>query len=292
MLSVVLKSRLLVYFYALLFLSGVLEIALESEKAMKKESPLSQANGPLSSNALDFIWGRRPSSLSNGENGSEICHGAYHDYYWYQFGNYAQPESATVLGHAHVLAAVAHLNNDTNRDEIVHHMQGLLGPQAALEASEAESFLNLSARLLLMIEFGVLRDQVNPRRYVLWREGSVKEVLASQFYEPLGDEPDSRTILAKSFDAWSIHNVAGIEVRFTDNLADHLRLVESDTVVLVFHHASFLEYQLEQYVNLHYLESQRSHCPVLTLLGHRSLMGWRARPCKPFVYCSHNPSSP
>ena len=49
--------------------------------------------------------------------------------------------------------------------------------------------------------------------------------------------------LPKSFDAWSIEMVGGIEIAFTDNLADHLLLVEEDSKVLIFHHVSFLEVQ-------------------------------------------------
>ncbi|KAL2171205.1 hypothetical protein VTG60DRAFT_3516 [Thermothelomyces hinnuleus] len=49
-------------------------------------------------------------------------------------------------------------------------------------------------------------------------------------------------LIVMSVDAWSIANVAGIEVAFTDNLVDHLRLVEDDTRLLIFQHASFLEY--------------------------------------------------
>jgi hypothetical protein len=37
--------------------------------------------------------------------------------------------------------------------------------------------------------------------------------------------------------------MAGLEIVWTDNLADHLRLTDDDTKVHIFHHASFLEIQ-------------------------------------------------
>ncbi|KAK4198528.1 hypothetical protein QBC40DRAFT_156709, partial [Triangularia verruculosa] len=48
--------------------------------------------------------------------------------------------------------------------------------------------------------------------------------------------------LPNSFDAWAVENLGGIMVGFTDNLADHLRLVRNGGAVLIFHHVSLLQF--------------------------------------------------
>jgi hypothetical protein len=52
--------------------------------------------------------------------------------------------------------------------------------------------------------------------------------------------------LPKTFDAWAIERIGGISIQFTDNLADHLLLVNDDTTLLVFHHVAFLELQTKE----------------------------------------------
>ena len=50
--------------------------------------------------------------------------------------------------------------------------------------------------------------------------------------------------LEKIFSALNLGRIAGIEIQFTNNLADHLRLMgEDDKKVWIFHNASFLRVQ-------------------------------------------------
>jgi hypothetical protein len=92
-----------------------------------------------------------------------------------------------------------------------------------------------------MMRFGIAKHQISPRRYLEWEAGSLQDFVHQYFKEPpkLSCE---QVLLPKSFDAWAIATIAGVEIAFTDNLADHLLLVEDDAKLLVFHHASSLEY--------------------------------------------------
>jgi hypothetical protein len=55
--------------------------------------------------------------------------------------------------------------------------------------------------------------------------------------------------LEKIFIARNLGRIAGIEIQFTNNLADHLRLMnEDDKKVTIFHNASFLIGQRKKYV--------------------------------------------
>ncbi|KAM7190205.1 hypothetical protein V8F20_009827 [Naviculisporaceae sp. PSN 640] len=105
---------------------------------------------------------------------------------------------------------------------------------------QCEASINLAARLLLMLRFGVVKFEPLPRRYLVWNEGTLKDAVDRHFSRRCVLSCD-RVKLPKAFNAWSIETIGGIQIGFTDNLADHLLLVEDDTRVLIFHHVSFLE---------------------------------------------------
>jgi hypothetical protein len=52
--------------------------------------------------------------------------------------------------------------------------------------------------------------------------------------------------LEKSFNALNVQRIGGIKIWWTNNLADHLRMMDDDKAVFVFHHASFLEHQVDK----------------------------------------------
>jgi hypothetical protein len=94
--------------------------------------------------------------------------------------------------------------------------------------------IDLAARALTMVDLG--SDDLT------WSEGSLRQFLERQF--PSVPSLDcEKTAFPRGFNAWSVQNGSGIAVEFTDNLADHLRLVKEGEAVLVFHHVSFLEAQ-------------------------------------------------
>lgn len=102
--------------------------------------------------------------------------------------------------------------------------------------------IDLAARLLLMVELGRFDHAVpliSPPIGCQWSEGTIKDHIASCFPEKpvLGHEGVK---LGTIFNAPNIERIAGIEIVWTDNLADHLRLTSNDKQVAVFHHASFL----------------------------------------------------
>ncbi|CAJ2508037.1 Uu.00g092230.m01.CDS01 [Anthostomella pinea] len=105
-----------------------------------------------------------------------------------------------------------------------------------------EQSINLAARLLAMVEIGRSKSELFAERVLSWTEGTLQDFLSDHF----GTLPvlkDDLVRLPKSFDAWSLQAVGGIDIGFTDNLADHLLLIEDDMKVLIYHHASFLKHQ-------------------------------------------------
>ncbi|KAH8675201.1 hypothetical protein BGZ61DRAFT_361159 [Ilyonectria robusta] len=107
-----------------------------------------------------------------------------------------------------------------------------------------ENTICLVARLLLMVRIGEVPHEFLGGRHIEWNEGSLKDFIHGYFSTPsvLNHE---KVKFEKSFNALSVQLVAGLEIRWTDNMADHLRLVNFDSVVCVFHHAAFLQHHID-----------------------------------------------
>ncbi|KAJ0118031.1 hypothetical protein J7T55_014484 [Diaporthe amygdali] len=102
--------------------------------------------------------------------------------------------------------------------------------------------IDFVARLITPINIGTLPNEVNKRRHLKWDTGTLKDCV-NEYFDESPVLTFERLRLPKAFDAWSLCKVGGIKIRFTDNLADHLLLVEDDAIVLIFHHVTYLEQQ-------------------------------------------------
>jgi hypothetical protein len=137
------------------------------------------------------------------------------------------------------------LQQPLSRDEVRKSMSDFL---KTADKPQHENSINLVARLVLMTKFGDLSHECSGGRHVEWSHGTLLEFVHDYFSCPpaLGHE---RIKLEKSFNALNLQRIAGIEIWWTDNLADHLRMMDDDRAIAVFRHASFLEYQLHKYVS-------------------------------------------
>jgi hypothetical protein len=93
-----------------------------------------------------------------------------------------------------------------------------------------------------MMRIGDVPHELSAGRYLDWKQGTLRNFVHNNFSVPsvLGHE---RIKFEKTFNALSLRRVAGIDIRWTDNLADHLRLMNDDTLLCVFHHVAFLQRQ-------------------------------------------------
>jgi hypothetical protein len=204
------------------------------------------SNHPAPAEVVKCLWGPRPSSwrLFNGERGAELNMEAYFDYYQRQWEYFSQQGASCFKGFDDLRHTVDKLNKDMDCEEIAAELAGNRTTEPSKEEKQAiEGAINLASRVLVMAKIGRLEHEVVPQWNGLdWKDGSLRSFLHDHFHSAprLGCEG---VRLPKSFDAWSLENIGGVAIEFTDNLADHLRLTHDDTAVLVFHHASFLEYQ-------------------------------------------------
>ena len=105
-----------------------------------------------------------------------------------------------------------------------------------------ENYIKLPTTSLLMCDYGSLSYAFYGRTVLNWKRGPLREHLAEDFPgQPVLSHENTK--LDNGFVAKDIVQVAGVEIVWTDNLLDHLRLTDDDTKVHVFHYASFLEQQ-------------------------------------------------
>jgi hypothetical protein len=100
--------------------------------------------------------------------------------------------------------------------------------------------IDLGARLWLMMDFGDLSYAFSGRQQLEWTDGTLQDFLKHYFSvdRVLSSEGVK---LQKLFNARNLTRIAGIEISWTTNLADHLRMNDEDKKVAIFHHVSFLE---------------------------------------------------
>ena len=113
------------------------------------------------------------------------------------------------------------------------------------QPGEHENSINLVARLMLMVRIGKVPHECSKGGYLNWEEGDLREFVYNCFAPPVTRGHD-RIKLEKSFNALNLQRIGGIKIWWTENLADHLRMVDDDKGIFIFHHASFLEHQLHK----------------------------------------------
>jgi hypothetical protein len=196
---------------------------------------------------VEQLWGSQPSKLTllEREANLEAFFDLYFRYYAKQcnlIGRHAKGSNSSVETHKDIMNIAQLLQQPLSREEVWMRMSDFL---KAADKEQHENSINLVARLLLMIKFGDIPHECGGGRHIEWSHGSLVEFVHDYFSPPpaCGHE---RIKLEKSFNALNLQRIAGIQIRWTDNLADHLRMMDDDKAVAVFHHASFLEYQLDK----------------------------------------------
>ena len=178
--------------------------------------------------------------LFNGDQPSQLTHDAFAEYYrqqWHLIAGHGDGQYVATRTPKDMNRIIQAIRQGSTRESILSEVRSTGASEEACMNS-----INLAARLLTMMKFGAVKHQAIPRHHINWDGGSLGDFVKDYLNVPpvLGCESIR---LPKSFNAWSVELVGGIQVGFTDNLVDHLLLVEDDSKVLIFHHVCFLEYQ-------------------------------------------------
>lgn len=203
--------------------------------------------GPLSPDqqtrqeVTESFWGKDPIQRSNAIN-INLAE------YWKSYNRkctHAQLDGGRHVAlktHQDAVKIAAQLHAGLTRDEIKDNLRTKLTISHNNEDELLKNSIDLVSGLILMIDCGKSSYAFSDRTEMLWRQGSLREHLSNYFGDPpvLGHES---TKLGNNFTARNLGRIAGLEIVWTDNLADHLRMSDDDTKVHIFHHASFLECQ-------------------------------------------------
>ncbi|KAI9778153.1 MAG: hypothetical protein M1839_008362 [Geoglossum umbratile] len=146
--------------------------------------------------------------------------------------------------HSHVAEIVDRLETETLesiRSSLRHVSQSNPYPLPSTVYNETtDGSIALAVRLWLMLCVRAPDDESHQigQMKIPWKDGRLDELVSKLF--PSKHVLNDSVKLGKAFNALSLEKVAGIEIIWTSNLADHLRMMEDDTRVAIFHHAYFL----------------------------------------------------
>jgi hypothetical protein len=174
---------------------------------------------------------------------------AYWSYY-YSTGIRALADSGKHVSarhHQDLIDAVALIKENESRQDIRNVLRARLRREHDNVLELLDKTIDLAAQLLLMIEFGHLQNGITARQAMVWGEvGSLRDCVAANLSmtAPLRYKGIK---LQRTLNAQSLVRIAGLEILPTNNLLDHLRLIDNDTKLCVFYQASFLKGQTERY---------------------------------------------
>ncbi|KAI0107592.1 hypothetical protein GGR51DRAFT_153398 [Nemania sp. FL0031] len=103
--------------------------------------------------------------------------------------------------------------------------------------------INLCSRLLLMMSIGEPPLGIDGPNTIRWTTGTLRDFTSAHFSLGPGVrlQPDKPQI-GRIFTALNLRKIGGMRIEWTQNLADHLRLVD-DKTVLIFDCVAFLRFQ-------------------------------------------------
>jgi hypothetical protein len=226
------------------------------------DSPLPQSTKSAISTGL---WGCTSTPAGQRLDSGSTNLDAYWAYYSKECTNALHDGGRHVASrtHADVVSCAAKLRSGMPREDIKASLRSKLSTHHANDDEMLDNAIDLTASLLVMANFGCYSYGFSGRNRVCWttttsKGSSLREFLES-YFAPERKLANESVKLEKVFKASNLDRIAGLEVVWTDNLADHLRLTDDDRRVHIFHHASFLETQRQRFVLIRFLCVNNEH---------------------------------
>lgn len=165
----------------------------------------------------------------------------------------------TIRTHQNVIDIAKELENGGTKSDLKKALIALDTKNRTKKTMEimAEGSIRLGVRLVAMVDVGPICQEPNrlPAYTPLsWSDErhDLKTLLSNHFQEGTAVSDSSK--IGSLFNVLNIRRYTGLKIRWTDNLANHLRLVDDDTTLCIFHHVTFLKHQGQdrQVVRLYY----------------------------------------
>lgn len=178
---------------------------------------------------------------------------ASHSYFRY-FQRFVERTRANSLIDSHLqLCNLATLlkARSSARSSIKQKMQDRLNENEREDSEEIVDYsLSLAVRILIMVPTGCFSPAgrsitLSGETKLSWNDGTLNDFIKKEF--SVQRHLQIPVKLEKTFNATNLEHIAGIEVRWTCNFADHLRMRDDDKTVEIFHYASFLRLHQNRY---------------------------------------------
>jgi hypothetical protein len=167
--------------------------------------------------------------------------GPYFQYYTEQCktASTALGNGFVIRTHQHIIEIAAPIRDGCSRSEVQAFVQRCQWVNDATLESTINASIDLTVRILYMLDVGEFENAYSGREKLLWTEGSLQDFMRETFSEAVSIESDGIR-LNRAFNVCNMVHIAGFRVKLTSNLYDHLRFDFSKNTVEIFHHASFL----------------------------------------------------
>lgn len=152
----------------------------------------------------------------------------------------------TVRTHQDIVDIANKLENGCTRSELGRSLVALyLHKRQDDELRKmTEGSIRLAVRLVAMVDIGPISPNcVQGHTPLDWsdKQQDLKTLLRKHFVKKNSVADSSK--FGRLFNALNIRRYAGLKIQWTNNLNNHLRLVDDDTTLCVFHHVTFLKGQ-------------------------------------------------
>jgi hypothetical protein len=138
------------------------------------------------------------------------------------------------------------LREGLSKNDVKNWFRSTLSQQRPQEEEEQmlEGSVRLVSRLITMVDTGPIPYGTQGCPTVDWIDGAttLQGFLAS-YFQRCASEKAVSTRFSVGLTAYNLRQYTGINVVWTDNLADHLRLINDDKELCIFPHVTFLKSQ-------------------------------------------------
>ncbi|CAN9444133.1 unnamed protein product [Alternaria alternata] len=201
-------------------------------------------------NVLESFWPFSTTELLAVRDDRACCPwDAYFRHYTAECRKAIEPdhgEHVTIRKHEDIITIIRQLEEGRTKGTIKHFLVSLDTRQTSAEvkAQTVEGSIRLAVRLFAMVNVGA------PSAYRTWGPSflpwddehvALDTVLADYFVPSSADT--GNMIFEEEFTLFNLQRFTGLDIQWSNNLADHLRLIDNDRKLCVFHHATFLQHQ-------------------------------------------------
>lgn len=165
----------------------------------------------------------------------------FQDWYNQQCRDCAQQVSAKT--HQDLLDAIELIQEDDATQELVlQKLRAKILPLGPVTEIRLKATITLAMRVSCAISIGTIDGSFPPGTTMRGLDGVNSSIRAHimSIFEP-GPLTDEIVKLPRIFNARNLVKIAGIQICWTSNLADHLLMTDDETKVTIFHHGSFLK---------------------------------------------------